>query len=99
MIGGVLTFLICGFARECMWLLPGFWSIFFGLGIFASRQLLPKPIVFVGAFYLLWGLICIGRFPTRALFSPWSVGIPFGIGQSAAAFILHWSLERHHESQ
>jgi hypothetical protein len=96
MIGGAMTFLICNFARQSMWLLPGLWSIFFGLGIFASRQLLPRAIIFVGAFYLLWGLICIGGLPAPMTFSPWTMAIPFGIGQSAAAIVLHFSLERHH---
>lgn len=93
-IGGMVTFLICAYASQSIGLLPGLWSIFFGLGIFASRQLLPKPIIFIGAFYLLCGLICIGGLSPSARFSPWSVGIPFGIGQTAAAIILHISLER-----
>jgi len=97
-IGGMVTFLLRNFAHQTIWLLPGLWSIFFGLGIFASRQLLPQSIIFVGAFYLLWGLICMGGCGAISSLSPWVVAFPFAVGQSAAALILHWSLERSHES-
>lgn len=97
-IGGLVTLVLSESARQSMWMLPGLWSIFFGLGILSSRQLLPRPLVFVGAFYLLCGLVGFTAERSATAFSPWWIGLPFGIGQTAAAFILHWSLERNHES-
>jgi hypothetical protein len=98
-VGGLVTLALSYSSRESLWLLPGFWSIFFGLGVIYSRSLLPRPIGLVGAFYLLAGVVCLTPFAHQFAFSPWTVAAPFGIGQSAAAFILYWSLERTHESQ
>ena len=98
-VGGLVTLVLTESARQVLWLLPGLWSIFFGLGILASRHLLPRPIVFVGMFYLLCGLTCLATVHNSEALSPWFVGLPFGIGQTAAAIILHCSLERHHESE
>jgi hypothetical protein len=96
-VGGLVTLVLSEEARQALWLLPGLWAIFFGLGILASRHLLPRAVVFVGAFYLLSGLTCLSAGHGAAAFWPWFVGIPFGVGQTAAAGILHWSLEREHE--
>jgi len=91
-IGGAVTFVLYETAASVMWMLPGLWSIFFGLGFFASRRLQPGAIVFVGAFYLLCGLVAL-MLGIRA-FSPWVMGSVFGIGQTAAAIILYLKLER-----
>ena len=96
LVGGLVTLVLTQSSRQSLWLLPGLWSIFFGLGILASRHLLPRPIVFVGFFYLLSGLTCLATAHNAAAFSPWSVALPFGIGQTAAATILHCALERNH---
>jgi hypothetical protein len=96
-VGGLVTLVLCEEAPQTLWLLPGLWAIFFGLGILASRHLLPRAVVFVGAFYLLCGLTCLAAVHGPAALSPWFVGIPFGIGQTAAAGILHHALERDHE--
>jgi hypothetical protein len=96
LVGGLVTAILCQSAKQSLWLLPGLWSIFFGLGILASRHLLPRPLGFVGFFYILAGLTCIAVFQGPSAFSPWLVAVPFGIGQTAAAAILHWNLERIH---
>jgi hypothetical protein len=97
-IGGLVTFVFVNFAHDSLWLLPGLWSIFFGLGIFSSRQLLPRPIIFIAAFYLLCGLIYLTAFQSVNAFSPWFMASSFGVGQTVIAFVLYWSLERQHES-
>jgi uncharacterized membrane protein len=93
-VGGLVTLVIHDFAESALWMLPGLWSIFFGLGTFASRRLLPWPVVFVGAFYLLAGLCALATARHGAMFSPWAMAIPFGLGQTALAAILHFTLER-----
>jgi hypothetical protein len=40
--GGMVAFVLWNHAQESLWMLPGLWSIFFSLGIFASYRLLPK---------------------------------------------------------
>jgi len=97
-VGGLLMLALDEFAHPSLWLLPGLWSVLFGQGILASRQVLPKALTFVGAFYLLWGLVCIGLFRGVSAFSPWAMGVPFGVGQAVAAGVLYWTLERRHEA-
>ena len=40
--GMLLTIVIYEFATAAAWMLPGLWAILFGLGVFASRRLLPR---------------------------------------------------------
>jgi hypothetical protein len=93
-VGGLLTYVLFAAAHSALWLLPGLWSILFGLGILASRPLLPQPVEWVGLFYLLAGLGVVGWSAHHAPFSPWLMGVPFGAGQLAGAGVLYWTLER-----
>lgn len=93
-VGGLITYVVGDVAWNCMWIIPGLWSIFFGLGILASRPLLPTGTTLVGAFYLLCGLVSIEWARQVQAFSPLAMAIPFGIGQAMAAGILYWKLER-----
>ncbi len=95
--GAMLTTVIVRSAPEQVWMLPGLWSIIFGLGVFASYRLLPSATFWVATYYMIAGGVCliIGQGP-RAL-SPWLMVITFGVGQSIAASILYWSLERDHD--
>jgi hypothetical protein len=79
------------------WMLPGLWAIFFSLGIFASRTLLPRGISGVAGYYLIAGALdlVLTREPLHA-FSPWTMGLTFGVGQLLAAAVLYWNLERRH---
>lgn len=95
-IGGLVTYVIADVAWQTMWIVPGLWAIFFGMGIVASRPLLPAGTIFVGAFYLICGLISIEWAKVHGAFSPLAMGVPFGIGQAMAAGILYWKLERNH---
>ena len=49
-----------------------------------------------GAYYLLAGLLYLAVAPQGEGFSPWAMGAMFGAGQSLAAGVLWWSLERNH---
>lgn len=97
--GGLVTGVIAGFAPESAWMLPGLYQIFFSLGVFASYRLLPRPIFWVGAFYLAAGLctLTLARGPYEL--SPWAMGLPFALGQFAAAAILYWTLEHRDDAQ
>jgi hypothetical protein len=90
--GGLLTLVVCRYANDLAWTLPGLWEILFGLGLFSLRRLYPESISFVGAFYVLFGLLNLsGAF---GHYSPWGMGMVFGAGQAACAVILYWYLER-----
>jgi hypothetical protein len=63
------------------------WQIIFGLGVFSSCRFLPRPMIAAGTWYALTGLGCIAM-GGNAAFSPWAMGIPFGVGQLLVAAIL-----------
>lgn len=99
--GALLTLAVVLFAHEQAWLLPALWAILFAMGVFASRQVLPRSIVIVGGYYLLAGLMAIAVAdgnPVTAL-SPWTMALIFAPGQFLAAGVLYWTLERQRSSK
>jgi hypothetical protein len=93
--GGLLTFVLVRYAPDALWLMPGLWAVLFGLGIFASRRLLPRGAGAVGFWYLLMGLCSIVLSSnSRAEFCAWHMAVMFGIGQWILAGMLYWNLER-----
>jgi hypothetical protein len=92
--GALVTIALARFAPEAGWQLPGLWQVLFGLGIFASARLLPRAIVGVAVFFLLAGTVNLALVRGHLAYSPWAMGLPFGIGQLATAVILYWNLER-----
>jgi len=87
--GGLLTVALLQVAPPSLWMLPGLWQIVFSLGVFASCRFLPRPMFLAGVWYLACGLGCIALVPPEQRFSPWVMGIPFGVGQLMVARILH----------
>ena len=85
--GGLVTIVLVRSVPGALWMLPGLWQIIFSLGVFSSCRFLPRPVVAVGAWYLLTGLTCIALADNRAL-SPWAMGIAYGAGQLLVAGIL-----------
>lgn len=84
--GLLLTGAIVRYAPESARLLPGLWQIVFSLGVFATCRILPRPLLAVGTWYLVTGLLCIAA-AGRGL-APWMMGAPFLAGQALAAVIL-----------
>ncbi len=94
--GALLTIVLFRATTESLWMLPGLWQILYSLGIFASCRLLPRPIFWVGVFYLGSGLAALALAHGETALSPWSMGLPFGAGQMLAALVLYRTLERDH---
>ena len=92
--GAVLMVVFLRFEPGSLWMLPGLWAMFFGLGLFASWRFVPYAVVWPGAFYLAAGLACLVLAQGDAALSPWAMGLPFGVGQLLTAGVLYWSLER-----
>lgn len=90
--GVLLTIAVIETRPAAAGLLPGLWSIVFSLGVFASRPVLPWPMVWIGMWYLLAGWLSL-MFAHESL-APWTMFVPFGIGQLAASAVLYWQLER-----
>jgi hypothetical protein len=97
--GGLLTIVLVRAAPESLWMLPGLWQILFSLGVFASSRLLPRATSGVAVFYLMTGLLTLALAHGDAAFSPWAMGVPFGVGQLFAAGVLYRTLERHDDSR
>ena len=97
--GAILTVVYYRFLTQHTWMLPGLWAVCFSLGVFASRTLLPRGIAVVGGYYLIAG--CMNLVMARGVhaFSPWAMGLTFGVGQLLAAAVLYWNLERRHGGQ
>ncbi len=91
--GAMLTYVLVTYAADSVWMLPGLWMILFSLGIFSSRRLLPKPALFIGGFYMVMGSLVLAL---HAGLGPWTMGLPFAVGQGAGALMLYWKLERQH---
>jgi hypothetical protein len=85
--GASVTIVLAGFVPSALWMLPGLWQVIFSLGVFSSCRFLPRPMIAAGVWYLLTGLFCLALADARA-FSPWAMGIPYGMGQLLVAGIL-----------
>ena len=87
--GALLTFVLFRVAPQSLWMVPGLWQIIFSLGFFASCRALPRPLYAVGVWYLAAGLTSFAIAGETGAFSPWVMGIPFGLGQFLMATILY----------
>ncbi len=96
-VGVLLTGVLAWTAPRELWMLPGLWQLLFSLGVFSSCRFLPRTMMGVGVWYLVAGLICLVVQSGSKAFSPWEMGIPFGIGQLLVAFVLHYGFERSSE--
>ncbi len=73
--------------------IPGLWALIFGLGVFATRTLLPHAIGWVALYYLVAGALLLVF--VRAPFpSGWTVGGVFGLGQLGGGLVLLRNLQR-----
>jgi hypothetical protein len=95
--GGALTWVLVQFAPASLPLLPGLWSIIFGLGVFSSSRQLPVAVFWVAIYYLLAGLAAIALARGEHAFSPWAMVGTFGLGQLLTAVVLHCC--RHAEAK
>jgi hypothetical protein len=91
--GALLTVSMAMWAGHSFKLLPAIWSTLFGVGVFASRRVLPRGTFLVGAWYLLAGMLC-ARYRREVDFAT-LMACAFGGGQLLAAGVLYWTLERN----
>jgi hypothetical protein len=89
-VGFLLTVVIMRAAAQECWMLPGLWELIFSLGVFASCRFLPRQMFVVGVWYLAAGLFCLAAGSTTQALSPWSMGVPFGVGQLLVAAVLRY---------
>jgi hypothetical protein len=89
--GLLLAVVFVQFAPEAVWLLPGLWQVLVGLGIFASLRSLPRGVALAGAWYFAAGLVVLVIASADHTLSPWTMGVPFVVGQLLMATVLHLS--------
>ncbi len=90
MVGFLLAVVMIRVAPEEGWMLPGLWELIFSLGVFASCRFLPRRMFAVGVWYLAAGLFCLAAGSATRALSPWTMGIPFGVGQLLVAAVLQF---------
>lgn len=95
--GVLLPLFTLGYAPDAAWMMPGLWQVLMGLGLFASARSLPRPVTIVAAFYLLAGFAVLLIASDGYALSPWTMGLPFMLGQFAMAAIVHVSGKSHAE--
>ena len=71
--------------------MPGLWQILVSLGIFASVRSLPRTVALAGAWYFISGFAVVVLASRSHTLSPWTMGLPFVIGQSVMAGILYFA--------
>jgi hypothetical protein len=89
--GVLLAVMLWKFAPETLWLLPGLWQVLVSLGVFASVRSLPRSVALAGAWYFVAGFAVLLLASQSHALSPWTMGLPFVIGQSLMATILYFA--------
>jgi hypothetical protein len=95
--GLLLTVVLLRCAPQSVWMLPGLWQVLFSLGVFSSCRFLPRQMFAVGVWYLAAGLTCLALGAGERAFSPWAMGLPFGIGQLLVASVLQFGYRKTYE--
>jgi hypothetical protein len=91
--GALLALVLVRVSPESLWMLPGLWQVLVSLGLFASVRSLPKGVALPGAWYMVAGLAVLMLASTDHALSPWTMGLPFAIGQFLMAAILYRARE------
>jgi fumarate reductase subunit D len=89
--GVLLAAMLWKFAPETLWMLPGLWQILVSLGVFASVRSLPRTVAFAGGWYFVAGFAVLILASQSHVLSPWTMGLPFVVGQSLMAAILYFA--------
>jgi hypothetical protein len=89
--GAAFAVLLWMFAPETLWMLPGLWQVLVALGIFASVRSLPRTVAVAGAWYFLAGFTILLLASHSHTLSPWTMGMPFVVGQLLLACLLHFA--------
>jgi len=91
--GAALLAFFAQYAPADLWLVPGLWLVLVSLGIFAAARSLPPGMIYAGAWYLLSGFTVLLLAATGHTLSPWSMGLPFALGQCGIALLVHRATE------
>lgn len=79
-LGAALSFAL--FAGNAFGYLPGVWYACYGVGLFASRTMVPRAVVPIAAAFLIVGVVLLFA-PAHVALSWWVLPSGFGLGQVA----------------
>ncbi|MDO9425406.1 MAG: hypothetical protein Q7T93_01070 [Methylobacterium sp.] len=91
--GALVALVLVRVSPDNLWMLPGLWQVLVSLGLFASVRSLPKGVALPGACYMVAGLAVLMLASADHALSPWTMGLPFAIGQFLMAAILYRARE------
>lgn len=74
--------------------LPGVWYGCYGVGLFASRMMLPRDVLPIAAFFLAAGIALLFS-PAAIALAWWVLPIGFGIGQIAIGVLVARDRREH----
>jgi hypothetical protein len=96
-VGVLLTAVVMRAVPKDAWMLPALWQLLFSLGVFASCRFLPRLTFAVGVWYFVAGLMTLVLQSESPSLLPWTMGIPFGVGQLLVAAVFQYGYESSSE--
>jgi hypothetical protein len=88
MAGAIAGIVILTRAPDQVWMLPGLWQLLVAVGICASLVSLSRQMAWAAGWYFIAGAASLLCMSEGNAFSPWSMGLPFGLGQLLVALVL-----------
>jgi len=85
----IVAFVVCQFAPDSAWIVPGLWQILIALVGFSAVPNLPRSIAWAAAWFFLCGTVVLILAGSGKVLSPWMMGIPFAVGHALIALVLH----------
>ncbi|WP_062218689.1 hypothetical protein [Aureimonas sp. D3] len=87
--GAAFAAIIARFSPDQAWLIPGLWQVLVGLGLFAAAPSLPRGAMLAAAWYFVCGFAVMMMLAGQSTISPWAMALPFAIGQTILALVIH----------
>jgi hypothetical protein len=85
-LGAVLTYAMI--MHSMIGLLPGVWYASYAIGLFSSRAMLPRAVIYVASAFGLAGAALILAGDTSLPLAFWVMPAGFGLGQMAIGYML-----------
>ncbi|MCJ2176955.1 hypothetical protein [Novosphingobium album (ex Hu et al. 2023)] len=95
-MAAVIPAAVLVYAPQAAWIVPGFWQMQISLVAFASYSMMPRKIIWPGAWFLFSGGAGLFLAGAHGGLTPLVAGAPFVIGHFAIAWALRERKERGH---
>jgi hypothetical protein len=85
-LGAVLSLAMIG--HQLVWLLPGIWYASYGIGLFSSRAMLPRGVIWMACVFGFAGAALILAPNPLTPLAFWVMPAGFGVGQILIGYLL-----------